>query len=165
MESRFVDLSETYRDEIMRIFNHYVENGTAAFPANPVPVQFFSMFLQKSADYPAYVLLAPDTDQVLGFCMLSPYIPFLTFAGTACVTFFLDPAYTGRGLGSQCMEKLEDEAKKMHITHLLADISSENTGSIAFHKKHGFTVVGELQDIGEKLGRSFSITLMEKALS
>ena len=63
-----------------------------------------------------------------------------------------------------CLDKLEKEAAKQGISNLIADISSENYGSINFHKKHEFSVVGELNEIGRKLDRNFSIVLMQKKI-
>lgn len=50
----------------------------------------------------------------------------------------------------------------MGITDLVAEISSENYGSIAFHKKHGFYIAGELKNIGMKVNRKFGIMYMQK---
>ncbi len=63
-----------------------------------------------------------------------------------------------------CIKKLEEEAKKRNISNLISDVSSENTGSINFHKKHGFTVIGELKDVAAKFGRNFGLVLMQKRM-
>ena len=53
----------------------------------------------------------------------------------------------------------EDKLKR-----LIAEISSENYGSISFHQKHGFTICGELRNIGEKFNRRFGIVFMSKEI-
>jgi phosphinothricin acetyltransferase len=67
-------------------------------------------------------------------------------------------------LGSLCLAKLEADARKKGIDNLIADISSENTGSVAFHKKHGFSIAGELLNVGRKHNKSFGIVYMQKQL-
>ena len=161
----FENMCEKHRTGIMKIFNYYVENGTAAFPAKALPEQFYGMLLKKSEGYPAYALVDTDKDTVIGFCQLSPYHPFSSFMKTACLTYFIDPEYTGQGLGSDCFARLARDARQMQIEHLIAEVSSENEGSISFHKKHGFAAVGELPNIGEKLGRRFGIIYMQKDIS
>ena len=52
----------------------------------------------------------------------------------------------------------------MGIKNLLAEVSSENNGSLSFHKKHGFEVVGELKNIGTKFNRKFGIVYMQKTI-
>lgn len=164
MNISFEKISEKHQKDIMKIYNYYVENSTAAFPSNPMPEQFYGFLLQRCEGYPAYAVIDSDTGCVVGFCMLSAYLPLQTFTKSACLTYFIAPEYTGKGIGGECLQKLESEAKQMGITQLISDISSENNVSISFHKKHGFVLAGELSDIGEKLGRSFGIVYMQKKL-
>lgn len=105
-----------------------------------------------------------ESGSIVGFCQLSAYSPFPTFRSAAYVTYFLAEGSTGKGIGSLCLSKLEEEAKAMGIKHLIAEVSSENEGSLAFHQKHGFTVVGELKEIGQKLNRTFGVVLLQKTL-
>lgn len=76
----------------------------------------------------------------------------------------IDKDYSGKGLGSKCLEILEKEAWKLDIKNLIAEISSENEESINFHKKHGFTMVGEMKNIGKKFNRNFGVVIMDKNL-
>ena len=164
MSITFEPLGMQHQSAVMAIFNHYVRTSTAAFPGNPLPEPFFAMFLKKSeGGYPAYTVLSGGT--VIGFCQLSPYNPMSSFVSAACVTCFLDPEYTGRGIGSECLYKLEADGRAMNISQLIAEVSSENRESLRFHEKNGFFRVGELRDIGRKLGRSFGVVLMQKELN
>lgn len=157
----FEQLSTKHQNDVMKIYNYYVETTTSAFPSQPMPEAFFHVFLEMTeGKYPAYVVL--DGENVAGFCMLTAYHSAQTFSKTASVTYFIDKEYTGKGIGKQCLEKLIEEAKKMGICHLISDISNENTGSINFHEKNGFRKVGEFEAIGEKLGRSFGLVLMQR---
>lgn len=163
MHITFEELSESHQIPIIDIYNYYVSTGTAAFPLEPVPYESFSRFLNIAKSYPAYAVIS-DNNIVVGFCMLSEYIPHSTFQITASLTYFLSPEYTGKGIGSMCIKKLEEEAKKRNISNLISDVSSENIGSINFHKKHGFTVIGELKEVATKFGRNFGLVLMQKRI-
>jgi len=163
MNISFAPLCPDHQSAVMAIFNHYVECGTAAFPSRPLPEPFFAMFLKKSeGGYPSYAVLQGDT--VIGFCQLSAYNPMPTFAKTADCTYFIHPDYVGKGIGTLCLDKLIEEGKKMGIVNLIAEVSAENAASLAFHEKCGFKKVGELEQIGEKLGRAFSIVLLQKKI-
>ncbi|MDY2881113.1 MAG: GNAT family N-acetyltransferase [Romboutsia timonensis] len=94
----------------------------------------------------------------------SKYSGFSTFKSTATITYFIAEDYTRKGLGSECLKKLEEDAVKMGIKNIIAEVSSENKQSIDFHKKHGFVVAGELKDIGEKFEHSFGVVYMQKRL-
>lgn len=112
----------------------------------------------------AYVLLETDSNKVVGFCSLNPYNPFTTFKSTVTITYFIDREYVGKGLGTQCLAKLEEDARKLGVHNIIAEISSENNGSIRFHDEHGFKIVGTLKDIGEKLGKVFGVVYMQKTI-
>ncbi len=53
----------------------------------------------------------------------------------------------------------------MQIRTLLANISSRNGESLAFHCKHGFEEVARLPRIGEKFGETFDVVYMRKDVS
>lgn len=160
MNITFEQLSKEHQTPAMKIYNYYVETTTSAFPSEPMPEEYFHKFLELAGDkYPAYAIM--ERQRVIGFCMLSAYHPAETFYRTACITIFIDKEYTGKGIGKICMDKLIRDGRKMGISHYISDISSENEASMKFHEKYGFTKVGDLPGIGEKLGREFGIVLME----
>lgn len=163
MDYRFEKMRPEHAGAIMDIFNYYTRNSFAAYPEGEIPVQFFPMFFEIGKVYPSLVIIGPD-DSVIGFCLLRPYNPFEAFKETAEITSFIKHGFTGKGIGKAALQTLEDAARKMGIRHLLADISSENTGSIEFHRRNGFTQCGRFSDVGKKFGRNFSVVWMEKEL-
>lgn len=160
----FEKMDIKHQKGVMEVYNYYVENSTSAFPQKALPENFYAMLMKKSEGYPAYVMIDKSNNVIVGFCQLSPFNPFNTFAKAACLTYFIAPDYTSNGIGSECLTKLEKDAKDMGIENLVAEISSENNGSISFHKKHGFTICGELRNIGEKFNRRFGIVFMSKEI-
>ncbi|MDD1674760.1 MAG: GNAT family N-acetyltransferase, partial [Methanomicrobiales archaeon] len=112
---RLGPIQETDAQEIMELFNYYVENSFAAYPEQRLPVEFFSMIREQSKNYPSVV--AKDGDgTVAGFALLYAHNPFPTFSHTAEFTCFVGPGKTGQGLGSRMLQVLETEAKKQGIT-------------------------------------------------
>jgi len=164
MQIIFEKLSMEHQKPIMEVFNYYIENSTAAFPTSVLPEEFYRKFMEMTKGYPAYAIVDPGTHEVLGFCMLRAYNPFSSFNETAEISYFVSKDFVGRGIGEQCLEKLESEAKQMGIRHIIAEISSENQQSLGFHNKYGFRTCGSLKSIGKKFGRSFDIVYMQKDL-
>lgn len=158
----FEKLGTEHQKSVMEIFNYYITTSTAAFPPAPLPEQFYSMLIKRSEGLCAYGIVDTETKQTIGFCTLSPFHPFFTFQTTVDVSYFIAADYTAKGIGAKCLALLEKEGKDLGVQHLLAEISSENEASIQFHKKNGFVQVGELKNIGEKLGRKFGVVLMQK---
>ena len=160
----FEPLDKKHGPEVMAIFNHYVENGFAAYPEQRLPEEFFARFLEMTRGYPAYAMIKRATGTVAGFCFLRPYHPFPTFRATAEITYFIAPAEVGRGIGAAALELLEAGARKMGIRVILADISSLNPGSISFHQRHGFCECGRFRGVGRKHGREFDVVWMQKEI-
>lgn len=165
MQIKFEKMSLEHQKSIMKIFNYYIENSTAAFPTSTLPEQFYSMLMEKTKGYPAYALLNSETLEVTGFCWLSAYNPFSTFKETATISYFIAQDNTGKGLGEQCLKRLETDAMQMGIKYIIAEISSENQQSLKFHVKHGFEICGTLKNIGNKFNRNFDVIYMQKNLS
>jgi phosphinothricin acetyltransferase len=88
-----------------------------------------------------------------------------TFAHTADIGYFIDPEHTGKGLGKQFLAELEKHARELGIKVLVANVSSANPESIAFHERTGFTKCGELPNVGKKKGESFGILWYCKSLA
>lgn len=153
---------EKYCNEVIDIFNYYIENSFAAYFENKLPYEFFNKFIEMTKGYPSYVLLNKETKKVIGFCFLKPYSLLPVFKETAEVTYFIEKNETGKGLGKEILNLLESESKKIGIQHLLASISSYNEQSLNFHKKHGFYECGRLHNIGKRKARNFDVVWMEK---
>jgi len=160
-ECSFACLTPGDRKEVINLFNYYIENSFAAYPQEPVPYDFFDLFLFATKNYPSVV--ARDSDgNLAGFGMLRAHNPMPVFARTAEITYFLRPDCTGRGLGTRILEHLEAEGKARGIATILASISSLNPGSIRFHEKNGFVRCGEFRNVAEKNGTVFCTVWMEK---
>ena len=163
MNCTFQPLTEADRHTVIDLFNYYVKNSFAAYPEKPMPYAMFDYFLTLSKSYPVLTMKTFSGD-MLGFGLLRPYQPMETFSHTAEIAYFLHPDQTGKGYGKALLDLLEDEARKRHITTLLATISSLNPESLRFHCKHGFVECGRLSDVGKKKGCYFGTVWMQKKL-
>ncbi|HSL85580.1 MAG TPA: GNAT family N-acetyltransferase, partial [Bacteroidales bacterium] len=142
---------------------HYILETFAAYREEAVKYEHFNKFIDPSEVLCGFAV--KDTkDTVVGFCLLEPYGAYSTFKETAEVMYFIHPEHTGKGIGTQVLKRLESEARERGIRRLLADISSENIGSIRFHEKNGFSEYGRLRNIGRKFDRYFSVVYMGKEI-
>ncbi|VVB64906.1 Acetyltransferase (GNAT) domain protein [uncultured archaeon] len=148
-------------DQIIDIFNYYVENSFAAYPESKVSREFFGSFLNLTHGYP--FLVAKDMGgKVVGFGSLRPYSPLPTFSRAAEITNFISPEHIGMGIGQHILDSLLDLARRMGIVTVLASISSLNQASLAFHKKNGFVECGRFVGIGRKMGKGFDVVWMQR---
>ena len=156
-------ISRNHGDEIIAIYNYYIENSFAAYLETRVPPDFFEQFLKICEGYPA-VVAEDETGSVLGFGLLRPFHAFPAFSRTAFITYFIKPGFTGKGTGTQILEYLIRQGKEKGITSILADISSLNLESINFHRKNGFVECGRLKKVGIKNGTVFDIVYMQRKI-
>jgi phosphinothricin acetyltransferase len=160
MEIKLRLATDDDRDQVIAILNHYIENSMAAYPEHPMPPEAWDKM--KGMCVKGNLWVAEDAGKVIGFAMLKVYMGRDTFAHTSDVGYFLLPEYTGRGLGRLIMDKLEEVARSIGITVLVADVSSLNPASLAFHRKMGFTECGRIPGVGIKKGQPFDIVWFVK---
>jgi len=153
--------------EMLEIFNYYIDNSFAAYLEIPVGPEFFQTSHaesepNKSELYPFYVM--EEDNRVIGIGALRPYLPFPNFQHTGVVSYFILPEYTRKGLGIKLLDVLCQEAKKKNMKNLLASVSSKNQASLNFHLKHGFAECGRFKAAGTKFGKFFDIVWFQKLL-
>jgi len=148
------------REAILAIFNHYAVTSYAAYPEMQVNERFYEFLREGTLAF--YVLAYKE--QVVGFGMIKPLLPFPVFMKTGMLTYFLLPEFTGQGLGKRLLEQLIRDASKLGMTSLVANMASKNIPSIHFHVRNGFTEVGRLQNAGMKFDELFDLVWMQKML-
>lgn len=163
MDYRLEPVSIEDGDQIIDIFNYYVENSFAAYPENKVPYEFFQTFLSLTQGYP-FIVAKDLSGKVVGFGSLRPYSPFPTFSEAAEITNFISPEHTGIGIGKRILNSLLEQARRMGVVTILASISSLNPTSLAFHKENGFAECGRFVGIGRKMGQGFDVVWMQRTV-
>jgi phosphinothricin acetyltransferase len=163
MEYSISPISNDDREAVIDIFNYYVEHSFAAYPESKIPYQAFDMFLQMAKGYPTGAI-KDKNGTVVGFGMLRSHNPIPTFLQTAEATYFIHPAHTGKGLGKMLLAFLEIGGRERGIKTILANISSLNPQSIAFHRKNGFMECGLFKSVGKKNSQEFDTVWLQKVL-
>lgn len=70
---------------------------------------------------------------------------------------YLFDGFRGRGLGSQVLQVVEDEARGLGARSVYLDVNGRNTGAMALYARRGYVK-------GEVVGRRYLRVLMEKPL-
>ncbi len=151
------------KDRVIHILNYYIENSMAAYPQTPLPVQAWDGLRSLCREGNLWVAELPEQG-VIGFAMLKWYMTKDSFAETAETGYFILPGNTGYGIGSRLLDALENAAKQLGVRVLLANISSQNPESLAFHLKRGFTECGRLPGVGRKQNTLFDVVWVSKQI-
>lgn len=163
MEYSFRKYKSTDGIKVIDIFNHFIKNDFSAFPEKQLGYDFIMKIENLTKGYPYYVI-ETEENEIIGFTFLAAFHHADTFKHTAEVTYFILPGHTGKGLGSESMNRLTADAMKMGINKFVAKISSMNMQSLNFHIKSGFREVGRLKSIGRKFNTDFDVVWMQRDL-
>lgn len=80
------------------------------------------------------------------------------------MSIYVHPEHQGRGIGTHLLAELIRLAKARGRRVLIARVVDQNSGSVRYHEKLGFTTVGVMHGVGEKFGRVLDVRVMEMQL-
>lgn len=156
--------SEGDLPRILEIYRPYVENTTVTFEyETPTPEAFRQRFLEITARFPW--LVWEEQGEVLGYAYACAPFARPAYSWIAEPSIYLDPGARGRGIGKKLYSALEALLSLLGYQLSYAIITSENEGSLAFHERHGYTVLAHFPACAYKHGRCLGITWMEKRLN
>ena len=149
--------------QILAIYAPYVTNTTASFEYEvPTEEEFTRRFETITAQFPW--LVWEEDGQILGYAYGSAPFERAAYRWCAEPSIYLAPEAQGRGIARRLYAALEKLLKIQGYQVLYALITAENTRSIRFHQKLGYTLQGDFPDCGFKFGRWLGLVWMEKRL-
>lgn len=150
---------------LLAIYAPYVTDTSVSFELEVPTVEEFGQRIQVTLDRAAY-LVAEDSDSsaVAGYAYNGSFRSRPAYDWASEISIYLAPEHQGHGLGSTLLDALEELMRLQGVRMSEACITSSNTGSIAFHERHGYRMCGEHTACGFKLGQWLSVTWMEKQL-
>jgi len=150
---------------ITRIYAHHVTHGLASFEVVPPTLEEFRSRRAAVLDSGLPYLAAELRGEVVGYAYASTYRSRPGYRYTIEDSVYVDQGLTGFGLGSALLTALIERCEAGPWRQMLAVIGdSANGGSIALHRRLGFTHVGTFASVGFKLGRWVDTVLMQRPL-
>ncbi|TWT73389.1 GNAT family N-acetyltransferase [Allorhodopirellula solitaria] len=152
--------------EIARIYRYYVLNTFATFEEIPPTCSEMRTRIESSLDGDYPFLVAKIGRKCVGYASTKLFYGRTAFHPSAEDSIFLDPEYCGRGIGRQLLRQLIEECTQRGYLNLIALIGggSQNQGSIKLHESCGFELVGNLRNVGRKIGRLHDMSTMQLVL-
>ena len=149
--------------QILAIYAPYVTDTTITFEYDvPTQEEFMRRFQTITAQYPW--LVWEEQGQIQGYAYASAPYARAAYAWCAEPSVYLRPEARGKGIGRRLYAALEAILSLQGYQVLYTLVTSENTGSLAFHHKLGYITRVDFPDCGFKFGRWLGVTWMEKRL-
>ena len=137
-----------------------IEGSLATFNSVPKPEAEVAALLEAR---PGAFFVA-EAGGVAGFATFWQFRPGAGYARTMEHTVVLAAEARGRGLGRMLMEAVLDAARARGAHVMVAAITGDNPGGVAFHAAMGFERAGLMPQVGWKDGAWRDLVLMQRLL-
>ena len=146
------------------IYNDAVLASTATFHIQPLTLDERLAWLHEHSAtlYPAFV--AETDGRIAGWAALSRYATRCAYRFTVEDSIYVARDCRRRGIGAALLRRLLLAAAECRHHSVIAQVADHNRASIMLHEAFGFRTVGELKEVGFKLGHWLDITLMQKMI-
>ena len=165
------------------LYNYYIENTCITLEEEPVtPEEFGARAARITKDYP-YIVARDGAGKPIGAAGL-PFLKGMTppagsktvdqlkdIAAMAGKPFILKGIMTVRGAekaveagASAIVAEIERLGRERGIENLISIITSDNEGSLRFHRKNGFTEIGVMPAVAFKFGKYLDVSFFQKHL-
>lgn len=148
---------------IAEIYNHAVLHTEATFDTEPKSVEDREAWLAAHDDrHP--VLVAEAQGAIAGWASLTRWSERPAYDLTAEVSFYVRPDWQDHGVGSQLLEQIIAEARRLGYHTLIGRTTATSAASLHISDKYGFRRVGTLQEVGFKFDRFLDVHIVQMML-
>jgi L-amino acid N-acyltransferase YncA len=111
------------------------------------------------------LLVVEDEGTLQGWGVVKRYSERIGYRVACETSIYLHREHTGRGYGTALQRALMSKVRELDYHHIVAKIWASNTGSIRFHEKFGYEVVGIQKEVGYLDGKWRDVAILQCVLS
>ena len=146
------------------LYNYYIENTCITLEEEPVtPEKFGARAARITKDYP-YIVARDGAGKPIGFAYLDVFNPRSAYRCTADLSIYVAHSCRGGGVGQKLYAEIERLGRERGIENIISIITSDNEGSLRFHRKNGFTEIGVIPAVAFKFGKYLDVSFFQKHL-
>ena len=160
MNIRFATTADT--GGCLAVYAEYMDTVITFETELPSHEEFAGRIRSYGAVYPW--LVAEEDGKILGYAYLSAFSDRTAYRFTADLSIYLSPSSTGKGTGGILLSQIELLGRAAGIKNVISIITEENSPSLTFHEKHGYSVCGDFPAVGYKFGRWLGVKYLIKAI-
>lgn len=159
------DASEADMAAVLDIYTHHVLHGLATFEEEPPSLGEMKLRRNAAVAMGLPYLAAERAGQIVGYAYATSYRPRPAYRFAIEDSVYVRDGFSGQGIGSALLGELIERCSQGPWRQMLAIIGdSGNEGSIALHRRMGFSHTGTFRSVGFKLGRWVDTVLMQRGL-
>ena len=166
MSLAFRDATAADVPALQAIYAHHVLHGVGTFEEIPPSAADMHEKWRGIVASGLPWLVADEAGEVNGFAYASAFRPRTGYRYSIEDSVYVRDDRRGQGIGARLLAQLLPRCEATGARQVVAVIGgSENTGSIAVHRRAGFAHIGTVRSVGFKFGKWVDIVMMQRALN
>ena len=158
MEIRSVEVRDY--SSIAAIYNESIACGGITMDGRPYSSEDIRAMVEKMGDREV-LLVAEANGKIVGWGAIKRYSDRLGYQRCCETSTYFSLSETGKGYGQRLQDTLMKKVAGYGYHHVVAKILAANRGSIRFHQRFGFELVGIQKEIGFMNGRWHDVAIMQ----
>ena len=151
-------------DTILEIVNHQILNSTSNYDYEPHDFETQKSWFEKKLAENFPVIVAEFENAPIGYATYGTFREKIGYQYTVEHSVYVAQEFIGKGVGKLLLGELIKLAKEQGYHVMIGAIDADNSGSIGFHQKFGFKVVGTIREVGYKFDRWLDLVFMQLIL-
>ena len=149
---------------IIEIYNPFITDTTVSFEEEPVSAQEMQRRIRQVQEQGLPWLCVEMDGRMVGYAYAVRWKERSAYRFTVETTIYLDPSYTGRGIGRALYSTLLEQVRALGMHQAIAVITLPNPASVALHEKLGFKQVAHFSEVGFKFNQWLDVGYWQLAL-
>ena len=150
-------------EAIANIYNEAILQGGITMDCEPYSAEQIAAWVNKFNDRET-ILIAEKNNAQIGWGIIKKYSDRPGYRVCCETSIYLKFSETQQGYGQTLQTALLRQVKAFNYHHVVAKILAANQGSIRFHQKFGFELVGIQNKIGFYGGQWHDVAIMQLLL-
>jgi phosphinothricin acetyltransferase len=150
---------------VTAIYNHAVIHTTAIWNDAVVDLENRHAWYETRRERGYPVLVAEIDGTIAGYGSFGDFRAFEGYRFSVEHSVYVAEAMRRRGVASQLLMVLIDEARRLGKHVMIAGVAADNDVSIRLHLRHGFVETARMPEVGIKFGRWLDLVFLQKTLT
>jgi phosphinothricin acetyltransferase len=151
-------------EAIRSIYNHVVLHSTATADYEPQTTEARRAWWAAHRENGLAVVVAEEGGAVAGWAALNRYQTRPGYRFTVENSIYVAADARGRGVGTQLLARLIEEARRGDFHAIVAGVDASNEVSLRLHRSAGFRDAGRLSQVYFKFGRWLDVIYLQLLL-